>query len=123
LKCPIILQVIVFPRITSYLGYRWTFRLGTLVFAAACMVLPFSNQITGSVPMPASTKCYKWVREWVWKWLAEHRLLWKYFGHIFKWTFSATDPSIYLDICNWNRLTNSCVKVCYCFSDCTCTHV
>jgi len=47
----------VFPRITSYLGYRWTFRLGTLVFAAACMVLPFSNQITGSVPMPASTTC------------------------------------------------------------------
>jgi len=45
----------VFPQITSYLGYRWTFRLGTLVFAAACMVLPFSNQITGSVPMPAST--------------------------------------------------------------------
>ena len=47
----------MFPRITSYLGYRWTFRLGTLVFAAACMVLPFSNQITGSVPMPASTTC------------------------------------------------------------------
>ena len=47
----------MFPRITSYLGYRWTFRLGTLVFAAVCMVLPFSNQITGSVPMPASTTC------------------------------------------------------------------
>ena len=40
----------MFPRITKCFGYRWTFRLAVLVFAATFVLLPFSNQITGPVP-------------------------------------------------------------------------
>ena len=47
-------QILVFPWIIKCLGYRWTFRLAVLVFAAACVLLPFSNQITGPVPVPES---------------------------------------------------------------------
>ena len=44
----------MFPRIIKCFGYRWTFRLAVLVFTAACVLLPFSNQITGPVPVPES---------------------------------------------------------------------
>ena len=49
-----ILQILMFPRITKCVGYRWTFRLAVLVFAVSCVLLPFSNQITGPVPVPES---------------------------------------------------------------------
>ena len=46
------LQLSLFSRLTKCLGYRWTFRLAMLMFAATCVLLPFSNQITGPVPVP-----------------------------------------------------------------------
>ena len=47
-----LLQLTLYPRITKCLGYRWTLRFGILMFAAMCVLLPFSSQITGPVPVP-----------------------------------------------------------------------
>ena len=47
-----LLQLSLFSRLTKCFGYRWTFRLAMLMFAAMCVLLPFSNQITGPVPVP-----------------------------------------------------------------------
>ena len=49
------MQLFAFPWISKCLGYRWTFRLGMLLYVAATVVLPFSNQITGPIPVPAAT--------------------------------------------------------------------
>ena len=45
-----LIQLFVFPLIVKCLGYRWTFRLGLILHVVVCVVLPFSNQITGPIP-------------------------------------------------------------------------
>lgn len=47
-----LIQLFAFPWISKCLGYRRTFHLGLLLFAATTVVLPFSNQITGPIPEP-----------------------------------------------------------------------
>ena len=44
------MQLSVFPLIVRCIGYRWTLRLGLVLFAVSCVLLPFSNQITGPIP-------------------------------------------------------------------------
>ena len=40
----------MFPLIVKCLGYRWTFRFGLVLHVVVCVVLPFSNRITGPIP-------------------------------------------------------------------------
>jgi len=44
------MQLTVFPLIVRCIGYRWTLRLGLVLYAVSCVLLPFSNQITGPIP-------------------------------------------------------------------------
>ena len=44
------MQLSVFPLIIKCIGYRWTLRLGLVLFAVSCVLLPFSSQITGPIP-------------------------------------------------------------------------
>ena len=46
----LLMQLSVFPLIVRCIGYRWTLRLGLVLFAVSCVLLPFSNQITGPIP-------------------------------------------------------------------------
>ena len=46
----LLMQLSVFPLIVRCVGYRWTLRLGLVLFAVSCVLLPFSNQITGPIP-------------------------------------------------------------------------
>ena len=36
--------------VSTCIGYRWTLRLGLVLFAVPCVLLPFSSQITGPIP-------------------------------------------------------------------------
>ena len=47
--CKLCLQLIIYPHILKVLGLRWSLRLFLIAFAISCVVLPFSNQITGPV--------------------------------------------------------------------------
>ena len=42
-------KLIVYSRIVKLFGYRWTFRLFVILYAMACIFLPFSNAITGPI--------------------------------------------------------------------------
>jgi MFS family permease len=42
-------QLLVYPHIARYLGYRKTLQFGILVFIVCYMLLPFSNRITGPI--------------------------------------------------------------------------
>ena len=46
----ILMQLSVFPLTVRCIGYRWTLRLALVFFAVSCVLLPFSNQITGPIP-------------------------------------------------------------------------
>ena len=46
----ILMQLCVFPLTVKCIGYRWTLRLGLVLFAVSCVLLPFSSQITGPIP-------------------------------------------------------------------------
>ena len=43
------LQLTVYPRIVKCLGYRRTLQLGIVLYGVSCILLPFSNQITGPI--------------------------------------------------------------------------
>ena len=45
------LQSLVFPRVVNILKYRKTFDLGLLLFAISSIIFPFSNQISGHIPV------------------------------------------------------------------------
>ena len=42
-------QGFIYSRIAKLLGFRWMFRTGAVVFLAGCVIIPFSNVITGPV--------------------------------------------------------------------------
>ena len=44
------MQLCVFPLTIKCIGYRWTLRLGLVLFAVSCVLLPFSSQIAGPIP-------------------------------------------------------------------------
>ena len=46
----ILMQLSGFPLTVKCIGYRWTLRLGLVLFAVSCVLLPFSSQITGPIP-------------------------------------------------------------------------
>ena len=43
-------QSLAYPRIVKLLKYRYTCQFGLFLFAMGCIVLPFSNQISGPIP-------------------------------------------------------------------------
>ena len=45
------MQSLVFPKVTKLLGFRNTFRFGVVIFGVTSFLLPFSNQITGPIPL------------------------------------------------------------------------
>lgn len=50
-------QLLVYPQIAKYLGYRKTLQLGITIFIVCYMLLPFSNRITGSVDTSPDGPC------------------------------------------------------------------
>ena len=46
----ILMQLSGFPLTVKCIGYRWTLRLGLVLFAVSCVLLPFSSQIAGPIP-------------------------------------------------------------------------
>jgi len=46
----LMVQSLVYPRIVKLLKYRYTCQFGLILFATGCIILPFSNQISGPIP-------------------------------------------------------------------------
>ena len=42
-------QILLYPRVAKLLGYRNSFRVGLIVFAVGCVLLPLANQISGPI--------------------------------------------------------------------------
>ena len=42
-------QLLAFPYIVKWLGYRKAFQIGLIVFFVASIIIPFTNQITGPI--------------------------------------------------------------------------
>ena len=47
--CKLHSQLVIYPHILNVLGLRWSLRLFLIAFAISCVLLPFSNQITGPI--------------------------------------------------------------------------
>ena len=43
-------KLLVYSRIAKCLGFRRTFQVGVLLFGTVCVLIPFSNKISGPVP-------------------------------------------------------------------------
>ena len=62
--------MVVYPPIAKFFGYRWTCRLLLVFLIPTCILIPFSNAITGPVPSnwnntSASSNGSGWGEVWV----------------------------------------------------------